>query len=84
VKIKVTERVKNKFNKDTVGAAGAGGGVAVLMGYSAKIDVLAGHLYATLGLTGEPLTAATDITTDVIVIVGSALISYIASKFMKK
>lgn len=73
-----------RVSKDTAGAVGALGGSGVFVVWSKDIAILFKALFEGLGLTGEALASATDISTDALVIVGSGIAAYFASKFSKK
>lgn len=79
----MVERVKSKLNKDLTGAMGAVGGGGFLIAWSSDISVLFNALYVSVGLCCEPLASATEISTDLVVIIGSGIVAYIASKFTK-
>ena len=80
---KVTTQLKKGMNKDTAGASGAGVGVGFFVVWHADIRILLETLLEHIGLTGQALVSATDITTDVLIIAGTFVASYVASKFAK-
>ncbi len=69
-------------NKDIAGAIGTLGGSTIFISRSEDIKNLFYALYEHLGLIDKALMSATNISTDVTIILGSAIASYLVSRFV--
>jgi len=69
-------------NKDIAGALGTVGGSTIFISRSEDIKNLFFALYEHLGLVDKALMSATNISTDIAIILGSAIASYLASRFI--
>lgn len=70
-------------NKDAAGAIGALGGSGIFIAWQSNIHVLFVALYTHWGLTGDTLKSASDLSTDMMIILGSGVASFILSWITK-
>lgn len=70
-------------NKDTAGAIGSIGGSSVIFAWSGDIYNLFFALFQHWGLADKALESATNISTDITVIMGGAIAAFFASWFIR-
>ena len=70
-------------NKDVAGALGTVGGSTIFISRSEDIKNLFYALYEHWGLVDKALMSATNISTDVAIILGSAVAAFLASYLVK-
>lgn len=80
----MTETVKRKLSKDSAGALGAGGSAGAFAAFHTDLYNVYEAVFTNIGLTDKALDSATNLATVASVALGSFIVSYIASKFMKK
>ena len=80
----MVDAVKSKLSKDTAGAGGAGISVLGFTIFQSDVYNLVEFAFQGQGLEGEVLESATKIATGLIVVLGTVIVSYFASRFMNK
>ncbi len=71
------------INKDLAGALGTIGGSSLFITWSSDIRELYFALYQHWELSEKAINSATNLSTDLTIIIGSAVASFIASWFIK-
>lgn len=77
------KKIRSLVNKDIAGAVGTLGGGTIFISRSTDIHEIFKFLYSNLGLVDNVLLAASNISTDAVVVIGSALMSFLASKLVQ-